>query len=86
MKSNGKVIRSIQSEGSGVGPVAVCPKANLFAYAECTIQPRIFILSYPTCKVEAVLEGAYIDALNFVCTIVCNRWSAARVLPPCLFK
>lgn len=57
MRPDGTVIRSVKSEGSGVGPIAVCPKAKLIAYAECTIQPKIFILSYPACYVEAVLEG-----------------------------
>ena len=57
LKTDGTIVRSLQSEGSGIGPIAVCPKANLIAYAECTMQPKIFILSYPSCKVEAVLEG-----------------------------
>lgn len=57
MKTNGIIKQSLQSEGSGVGPIAVCPKAKFFAYAECTIQPKIFILSYPSCKIEAILEG-----------------------------
>jgi len=57
VRSNGTVLKSLQGEGSGVGPIAVCHKAKLIAYAECTIEPRIFILSYPSCKTEAILEG-----------------------------
>ena len=64
MKADGRIAQSIQSEGSGVGPIAVCPKAKLVAYAECTIQPKIFVLSYPGCQVVTVLEGMQVIHLN----------------------
>ncbi len=55
------------SEGRGVGPIAVCPQAGLLAYAELTLQPRIFVFKYPACNLEETLSGelsACADALN----------------------
>ena len=48
-------VRSVSSAGSGVGAVAACP--GRLAYAETTVKPRIFVLSYPQLDVECVLQG-----------------------------
>ena len=57
VEDTGKHVCSIQSEGQGVGPLEVCSKAGLVAYAEVTLNPNIFILSYPLCQLESTLEG-----------------------------
>ena len=54
---NGQHVRSLPSEGRGVGPIAVSPRSGLIAYAEMTLQPQIFVLKYPDCSLEARLRG-----------------------------
>ena len=76
MKADGRISQSIQSEGSGVGPIAVCPKAKLIAYAECTIQPKIFVLNYPGCQVVTVLEGMQIIHLYILLYALLNPGGA----------
>ena len=63
IQSDGKHIRSCVSEGKGVGSLAVCQKAGLIAYCETTLEPKIFILSYPSCGVQIVLEGMQAEIL-----------------------
>ena len=55
--SDGKHIYSCVSEGTGAGCLTVCQKAGLLAYCETILEPKIFILSYPSCGVQVVLEG-----------------------------
>lgn len=62
MKDDGKLVCSLQSEGRGLGPLAVCSKASLVAYAEATLNPKIFVLSFPSCKLESTLEGMLLAA------------------------
>jgi hypothetical protein len=54
---DGTHIRSIPSHGEGVGCLGVCANAGLLAYSELTINPRIFVLSYPQLEVVATLKG-----------------------------
>lgn len=57
IQSDGKHIHSCVSEGKGVGSLTVCQKAGLIAYCETTLEPKIFILGYPSCEVQIALEG-----------------------------
>ena len=42
-----------------MGCLAVSQKAGLIAYCETTLDPKIFILNYPSCVVQVVLEGMH---------------------------
>ena len=53
----GKHVQSLPSHGSGVGPIATAPQAGTIVYAESTLNPRIFAVAYPSCKVIATLKG-----------------------------
>lgn len=53
----GKHVRSLPSHGRGVGPIATAPKANLIVYAESTLQPKIFAISYPKYELTTTLKG-----------------------------
>lgn len=55
--SNGIHVRSVLSEGKGIGPVAVCPQTNFIAYAEASLEPLIFLLRYPQCSLALSLKG-----------------------------
>ena len=57
VRHSGSHVRSIQSEGSGVGVIAVCQKNLYVAYAEKTIAPKIFIIDYPMCLKKSTIEG-----------------------------
>jgi len=54
------------SEGRGVGPIAVCPKMGLVAYAESTLQPKLFMLKYPDCSLVNTLRGLYARLIPFL--------------------
>ena len=60
VQCDGKHIHSSVSEGKGVGSLTVFQKAGLLAYCETTLDPKIFILSYPSCAVQIALEGMQI--------------------------
>jgi len=66
IKSNGEHQCSVASLGVGVGPVVCCAVGNLIAYAESTLQPRIFIVKYPTFELVSTMEGLllYIVSLS----------------------
>ena len=64
IRSDGKHIHSCVSEGKGVGCLMVCQKAGLIAYSETTLEPKIFILSYPSCEVQIALEGIQTANIN----------------------
>lgn len=55
--SDGTHICSLPSKGRGVGAIAVCPKMGLVAYAESTLNPKIFMLKYPDGSLIKTLEG-----------------------------
>ena len=57
--SNGAHLQSVSSEGKGIGPLAVCPQAKLIAYAEASLEPLIFIISYPECALTLSLKGSF---------------------------
>ena len=59
MQSDGKHLCSFVSEGQGVGILAVAPKSGFIAYCETTLEPKIYILGYPSRKVHSVLKGIY---------------------------
>jgi len=65
MLSDGTHVRSLPSEGRGVGPIAVCPKMGLVAYAESTLQPKLFMLKYPDCSLVNTLRGLYARLIPF---------------------
>ena len=54
---SGKHVRSLPSHGRGVGPIATAPKANTIVYAESTLRPKIFAISYPICELTATFNG-----------------------------
>ena len=56
-KDSGKHVRSLQSEGRGVGVLTTYHETQAVAYAEETLQPRIFIIGYPSCSLRFTLEG-----------------------------
>jgi hypothetical protein len=65
VQCDGKHIHSCVSEGKGVGSLTVCQKAGLLAYCETTLNPKIFILSYPSCEIQVALEGVQMhDVIN----------------------
>ena len=66
MLSDGTHVRSLPSEGRGVGPIAVCPKMGLVAYAESTLQPKLFMLKYPDCSLVNTLRGLYAKLIPFM--------------------
>lgn len=57
--SDGTHIRSLPSEGRGVGTIAVCPKIGLIAYTESTLNPQIFMLKYPDGSLINTLKGMW---------------------------
>ena len=57
VQSTGKHFRSCVGEGKGVGALAVAQTPGLIAYCENTLEPKIFILNYPSCTVQVILEG-----------------------------
>ena len=57
IRSTGEHQCSVASLGVGVGPVVCCAVGNLIAYAESTLQPRIFIIKYPSFELVSTLEG-----------------------------
>lgn len=57
--SSGEHVRSLASEGRGVGPIAVCPRSGLVAYTEDKVQPEIFVLKYPACNLVETLSGEF---------------------------
>ena len=59
IRSNGSHIKSLQSHGSGVGAIAVCQNTALVAYAETTLKPEIFTVSYPLCGVKCTIKGKF---------------------------
>ena len=54
---DGSHVRSAPSLGKGVGCISVCVHAGLLAYSEVTLNPKIFILSYPDLQLVSTLEG-----------------------------
>lgn len=56
--TSGRHVKSLPSQGRGVGPIATAPQAGIIVYAESTLHPRLFVLSYPSCQLEATLEGS----------------------------
>lgn len=57
IRTNGVHVKSITSEGSGVSALAVCHTTGCVAYAEATLNPKIFIINYPFCDVQCTLRG-----------------------------
>ena len=54
---NGDHIKSVTSEGRGVGAIAVCQEQGLIAYSEDSLEPLIFIIKYPECSLMHSLKG-----------------------------
>lgn len=65
VKSDGKHLRSFVSEGKGVSSIALAQKSGLIAYCETTLEPKIYILEYPSCAVYVVLEGKHNYVYNY---------------------
>ena len=53
----GKHIKSIPSEGKGIGTIAVCQDLGLLAYSEDSLEPLIYIIKYPECSIMHSLKG-----------------------------
>lgn len=58
--STGNSLRSVPSEGKGIGPITVSRESGLIAYAEASLEPLIFVLNYPKCSVVHSLKGIII--------------------------
>lgn len=56
---SGRHVKSLPSHGSGVGPVATAPQASTIVYAESTLNPKVFAISYPGCQLIATFKGIY---------------------------
>ena len=54
---DGSHVRSAPSLGKGIGRISVCVQAGLMAYSEVTLDPKIFVLSYPDLRLVSTLEG-----------------------------
>lgn len=70
-------VLSLTSQGKGVGQIASCPSAGLFAYSEVTLKPKIFILKYPECDVCGVLEGRWCSEPCSSCSSVTHTQAYA---------
>ena len=72
---SGRHVQSVSSHGSGVGPIATAPQASMIVYAESTLNPRVFAISYPTCRLTSTLRGAVCVSVGYVVhrPLVC-RW------------
>ena len=57
---SGKHVKSLPSHGSGVGPVATAPQASTIMYAESTLNPKVFAVSYPSCELIATFRGTHV--------------------------
>ena len=69
MNRSGKHVKSIPSYGSGVGPIATAPQVSIVVYAESTLNPKIFAVSYPSCELIATFKGMFLSTLLlFVCS------------------
>ena len=73
IRSNGEHQCSVASLGVGVGPVVCCAISNLIAYAESTLQPRIFIIKYPSFELFSTLEGLLLYLYHAYSGVLC-RW------------
>lgn len=78
VQSDGKHIHSCVSEGKGVGSLTVCQKARLLAYSETTLEPKIFVVGYPSCGVQIALEGMQAIIIIVVITLFVYRRCSAR--------
>lgn len=56
-KENGRHVKSVTSEGKGIGPIAVSQEQGLIAYCEDSLEPLIYILKYPECSVVHAMKG-----------------------------
>lgn len=54
---SGRHVKSVPSHGSGVGPITTAPQASTIVYAESTLNPIVFAISYPTSRLTATLRG-----------------------------
>ena len=57
LRTTGEIVCSTPSHGSGVGPIAVSKEAQMLAYSESTLRPRIFLTKYPGNSIECTLKG-----------------------------
>lgn len=57
IRRDGSHVRSAPSLGKGVGCISVCAHAGMLAYSEVTLDPKIFLLSYPDLRLVSTLEG-----------------------------
>lgn len=64
IKNDGRLFKSLQSEGDGVGVLTVCHKLGLVAYAEAVLEPKIFIINFPSCTVECIIEGVAVYSIQ----------------------
>lgn len=56
---SGRHVKSLPSHGNGVGPIATAPQAGTIVYAESTLNPKVFVISYPTYQLIATLKGMH---------------------------
>ena len=72
VRRDGSHVRSAPSLGKGVGCISVCSHSGLLAYSEVTLDPKIFLLSYPDLRMVSTLEGepkGYISRVMFPSTV-----------------
>jgi WD40 repeat protein len=55
--TSGTHLMSLPSHGKGIGPIAVSPEASLIAYSEASLEPLIYVLTYPKCSIKHTLKG-----------------------------
>lgn len=75
VRNNGEHCYSKISLGVGVGPVVCCAANSVIAYSESTLQPKIFVLKYPSFDVISTLEGLVTQFFYFY-IIVCMTGGA----------
>lgn len=86
VRNTGEHQCSVASRGVGVGPLVCSAVGNLIAYAEDALQPRIFIIKYPSFELVSTLEGNIFYFLCVcVCIILCIRWCGDAVQLSCFF-
>ena len=56
---NGDHVRSITSEGKGVGVITVSQEHGVVAYSEDSLEPLIYIIKYPESSAMHALKGYY---------------------------